>query len=320
MALPSTSSFKKWVSLSAVLGFAAFLIYVIFFSDITDVAGVLDQTNIIIYASAFAFVLVGTAFDALAWKGFLKNVGVHADFRKVFNLSWVGSFVDVLVPGGWSGDIFKTYLLTKESKVDGAKAAASIVIKNVLESLITLTFLITGMVLLMSNYTWDGGIMIAVGTTMFLLSLPSIIAIYLSTHITASEKLFRGLKRLSARINRKNTTATDFDDKIRNSLNEFHEGIMTIKTKPKSILKPLTFQILSWTFNVLTLLIIFASLGQLIGFDKILITNTIVNNIQCQGVALVGVAQMVSSTIYMSLGISSALSIASSLLAGFASF
>lgn len=317
----SNPSFKKWVSLSAVFGFAAFLVYLYFFSDIGDVAGVLEQTNLSIYVLAFICVLAGVAFDSLTWGQLLKNLDVDVGFRKVFNLSWVGSFVDALVPSGWSGDIFKTYVLTKESNVDGAKAAASIVIKNVLESLITLSFLITGIVLLVVNYTVESGIFIVVGTTMFFLTLPLIIVVCLSTNLAASEKLFRWLKRTVARIKgRKVDTSSGFEDKIKSSLNEFHDGIMTIKNRPRSIVKPLIFQVAAWVFDLVGLLLIFASLGRFIGFDKILITNTIVNNIQSQGVALAGFAQMVSSTVYTILGISSALSIASSLLAGFASF
>lgn len=318
--LTSTPSFRKWVALSATLGFTAFLVYVFFFTDIWDVAGVLEQTNVTIYALAFVCVFAGVTFDALTWRQLLKNLSLNVGFRKIFNLSWVGGFVDALVPGGWSGDIFKTYLLTKETTVDGAKAAASIVIKNILESLITLSFLFMGITLLIVNYGVDRGIIIAVGTTMFLLTLPLIIVIYLSTNMGASEELLRWMKRLTARGKGENTDTSASEVKIKKSLNEFHEGIMTIKTKPKSIIKPLILQIFAWVFDLLALLLIFASLGQFIGFDKVLIANTIVNNIQSQGVALAGFAQVVSSTVYTVLGISTVMSIASSLLAGLASF
>jgi uncharacterized protein (TIRG00374 family) len=321
MMLGSNPSFKKWVSLSAALGFAAFLAYLYFFSDIGDVAGVLEQTNLSVYVFAFICVLAGVIFDSLTWRQLLKNLYVDVSFRKVFNLSWVGSFVDALVPSGWSGDIFKTYVLTKEISVDGAKAAASIVIKNVLESLITLSFLITGMVLLIVNYSVESGIFIVVGTAMFLLTLPLVIVVYLSTNLVASEKLLRWLKRIVARLKgKKAETSSGFEDKIKNSLNQFHEGIMTIRTKPRSIVKPLVFELVAWVFEMLGLVLIFVSLGRFIGLDKILITNTIVNSIQSQGVALAGFAQVVSSTVYTILGISAVLSIASSLLAGFASF
>ncbi len=321
LGLSSNSSFSKWISLSAVLGFIAFIVYLWFFSDIGDVAGVLERTNLYVYGLAFICVLAGVAFDSLTWKQLLKNNGADVGFRKLFSLSWVGSFVDALIPGGWSGDIFKTYVLIKESNVAGPKAAASIVVKNVIESLITMSFLIVGIVLLALNYPVEIGILLAVGTTMVLLTLPLIIVVYVSMSVHASEKLFRWFKWTTARVKgQKGDASSGFEDKIRSSLNEFHEGIVSIKTRPRSIVKPLIFQIGAWVFDLLALTLIFASLGRFIGFDKILITNTIVNSIQSQGVALAGFAQMISSTIYTVLGISAVLSIASSLLAGFASF
>jgi uncharacterized protein (TIRG00374 family) len=316
----SKPSFKKWVSLSAVLGFAAFLLYIYFFTDITDVAGVIGNTNIPTYALAFLTVLGGTVFNALTWRSILGNLSVKTTFRRVFNLSWVGIFVDAVVPGGWSGDIFKAYLLSKDPNADGAKTAASIVIKNVLELLVTLAALMTGMVLLALNYTLDFGVTIAIGATMFFLALPLIIVIYLSTNLRTTEKILKWTKRLSARIRGKQADASDTPTKIQNSLTEFHDGIMTMKTNPKSIIRPVLFQTLAWAFDILTLFLIFAAIGHAVGPDKVIITNTIVVNLQSQGVAFAGFAQVVSSTVYTVLGISSMVSIASTLLAGFASF
>ena len=51
-----------------------------------------------------------------------------------------------------------------------------------------------------------------------------------------------------------------------------------------------------------------------------MITNTIVSNIQGQGVALAGVSQIVSGALYEALGISQGLAYAAGLLALFAGF
>ena len=93
-----------------------------------------------------------------------------------------------------------------------------------------------------------------------------------------------------------------------------------MKVKPKAMLRPVSFQVLSWVFDIMTLFIVFVSLGYAVGLDKVVITNTLVVGLQTQGIALFGLAQMVSSTIYIVLGISPLLAIASSLMAGIASF
>jgi len=62
-----------------------------------------EGTNPLIYGLAFAFVIIASAFDALAWKATLDGLSVKTTFGRVFSLSWVGHFIDTLNPGGLSG-------------------------------------------------------------------------------------------------------------------------------------------------------------------------------------------------------------------------
>ena len=112
--LTKKPAFKKWVTLSAALGFAFFMLYLLFFTNFAEVGKVIGSTNVAIYVLAFVCVVVASAFDALAWKSTLDGLSVKTTFRRIFSLSWVGHFVDTLIPGGLSGEVFKTYLLTKD--------------------------------------------------------------------------------------------------------------------------------------------------------------------------------------------------------------
>ena len=76
--------------LSAVLGFAAFMVYLVFFTDFAQVSTVIGGTNVPIYVLAFVCVIVGSVFDALAWKTTLDTLKVKTTFRRIFSLSWVG--------------------------------------------------------------------------------------------------------------------------------------------------------------------------------------------------------------------------------------
>jgi uncharacterized protein (TIRG00374 family) len=312
--------YKKWISISALLGFVAFMLYLYFFTDFTQVGKAIEGTNLVIYGLAFLCVLCSTIFDTLTWKATLNSLAVKTTFARTFNLSWVGHFVDTLIPGGWTGDVFKTYLLAKDKNVQGSKAAASIVIKNVLELLVVLGSLIVGLTFLSLNYSVNSIVVIAIGITLVFLAFPLILIIYLSTNIEATKKVFSLIQRISEKFKREKTYSDAFQEKLHTQIMEFHEGIMSIKKNPKSMVKPVVFQTLTWVFDLLTLFFVFAALNTIIGVDKIIITNTIVNNIQGQGVALAGFSQIVSSTLYTVLGIAPFLAIASSLLAGFASF
>ena len=288
MYLPSNSYFRNWIIISTVLGVTLFVLYSIFSTNIQEVFLIIEKTNIGLLALAFVCVLGAVIFNTLSWQNILKNLNIKIKFRKVFDLSWVGIFIDALIPGGWSGDIFKAYLLSKDEKADGAKSAASIVIKNILELLITLAALITGITLLTLNYTLEGTILIALGTTMFLLSLPLIIIIYLATNLKATQKLIKTLNKIITKIKKHPTNTADLEQKLTSQLEEFHNGLKTIKTNPKSFLRPALFQTAAWVFDILTLFIIFVSLGYIIGPDKVIITNSIVIQLQSQGIALAG--------------------------------
>ena len=128
---------KKWVSLLAIIGFIIFVIYLFFFTDITKVELIISGISIPIYFLVFLCIVGEALFNSLAWKAVLDNVSVKTTFKRIFCLGRVGAFLDCIIVGGWSGDIFMTYLLGKDEGVDIVKVAASVIIKDILELLVT---------------------------------------------------------------------------------------------------------------------------------------------------------------------------------------
>ncbi len=212
-----------------------------------------------------------------------------------------------------------TYLLGGDEGVDVVKVAASVIVKDILELLVTLLALIVGMFLLILNYSIDTFVLVAIGVTMAFFALPLILIVYLSTNISVTKKLLQFLVQVIAKIKHKKTDV-EFGEKIVVQIANFHDVVMIIKEKPKSMVKPMIFQTMTWICSIAALYLVFISLGSFIGFDKIIITNTIVSTISNQGIALTGFSQIVSSGIYQVLGINISMAQASSLLWGFASF
>ena len=311
---------KKYVSITSLIGFSAFVLYMLFFSNLASIVGVIGKTSLTVYTLAFLCVLFGAVFDALAWHQILRRLDVKTTFRRVFTLSWVGIFVDAIVPSGWSGDVFKAYLLSKDRGADGSKTAASIVVKKVFELLMTLSALVFGLALLVFDYSLESEIVILIGVMMVLLSLPLILIIYLSLSAKTSQFVFRFLRRFSTLIRGKNSDTLEFESKLKKSISEFHDGLLMLKTAPKKMFQPIIFQFASWIFSILTLFFIFASLGYIISPDKIIITNSITSNLQTQGLALAGFMPLLSSLLYRMLGTAALVSVASSLLATFPTF
>jgi uncharacterized membrane protein YbhN (UPF0104 family) len=121
MMLTEKPQFKKWVTLSAVLGFTVFILYLVLFTDFTQVGIEIAGMNLPIYLLAFVFVVCSTIFNALNWKAILNTLQVETTFSRIFSLTWVAIFIDSLIPGGWTGDLFKTYLLAKDKEVQDPK-------------------------------------------------------------------------------------------------------------------------------------------------------------------------------------------------------
>lgn len=307
------------MSVIALIGFLAFLYYLFFFTDFAQVEVIIGGTNVPVYLLAFAAEIATVVFDALAWRAILIYLGAGVGFRRMFELTWVGIFVDILIPGGWVGDLSKTYLVIKEDNVHSPKAIAAIVIKDILELFFILGSLLIGVTFLLSFYSISGVIMTAILVTLLFLSLPLLLIIVLALNTRATEKLLNGLYKFVHKI-KGEETGKYLKDKTKTQIQEFHDGIVLIRKNPKGIIKPIIYQTISGIFSILILLFVFYALGTNIEFDKVLITYTIVGVIQGQGVILAGFSQVVFSTLYVILGIAPALSVASSLLEGFAGF
>ena len=139
-------------------------------------------------------------------------------------------------------------------------------------------------------------------------------------NVGATEKLLRIIEGVSAKIKGKEFKSAALKEKVHSQITEFRDGIISIKKNPKAVVKPIVFQSLAWFFEVLSLFMVFIALGSFIGIDKVIITNSIVANVQGQGVALAGLSQIVSGGLYEALGITAGIAVASSLLAGFTGF
>src|SRR4030066_811271 len=310
---------KKWVSLLAIIGFIIFVVYLFFFTDLVEVAVIISGISVPTYFLVFVCVIGEALFNSIAWKATLDNVSVKTTFKRVFCLGWVGAFLDCIIVGGWSGDIFIAYLLGRDKGVDVIKVAASVIVKDIIELLVTILSLIIGMILLILNYSINAFILAAIGITIMFFALPLILIVYLSTNISVTKRLLQFLARVIARIRHKKPS-DEFEQKIATQITNFHDVIMIIKKKPKSMIKPVIFQTMTWVCSIAALFLVFVSLGTIMGLDKIMITNKIVSTISNQGVALAGFSQMISSNLYQVLGINNPLAKPSSLLAGFRGF
>ncbi len=298
-----SSSIKKLILVSALLGYAALVLYLIYFVGLNELAIVIGKANIGIYLLAIASLIASLTFHTLVWYQLLRSLSVKLSLRRTYVLYWVGVFVDNLIPGGWSGDLFKAYLLNKDPSIQSGKAVASVVAKNVYEAIFNFGSLVFALILLFLNYQLEGSLLISLGGIMLLLTLPLLVLLLASFKPGVAKKIINSVFCFISRLGRNRWNFAILQKKVEKGLSDYHEGIKSLLENPRLFLKPMILSFFAWGFEVLTLLFVFASLGQLIQLDKVVIVRSIAGNVEAQGYAFVGYAQIITSEIYGALGV-----------------
>ena len=144
---------------------------------------------------ALSSVALSILFHTLVWFKLLNYLSIKISFRRTLSLYWVGIFVDNLIPGGWSGDLFKAFLLSREPNVEGGKAVASVVVKNMYEAIFNLGNMVLGLVLLLLNYSFESSILFSIGMVMVLLTLPLVILLIISFKPEGAKKVVAAFMR-----------------------------------------------------------------------------------------------------------------------------
>jgi len=151
---------------------------------------------------------------------------------------------------------------------------------------------------------------------MFLLTLPLVILLLASFKPEGAKKIVAALFRFISRVGRNRWKLAALEAKVEKALGDYHEGMKILLQNPRMLFRPMILSFFAWGFEVITLLFVFASLGQLIPIDKVVIVRSIAGNVEAQGYAFVGYAQIITSKIYEALGVPVAIGASVALLSG----
>ncbi len=311
-----STSLRKCIIIVALLGYIAMLFYLFYFVGIEELISVIKEVNLTIYALALSSVLISLIFHTLVWFQLLKSLSIKISFRKTHVLYWVGVFIDNLIPGGWSGDLFKAYLLNKDPKVQSGKAVASVVAKNLYETIFNLGSMGLGLILLLLNYTLEGSLLIALGGIMLLLTTPLIILLIASFRPKSAEKVIDTTFNVFNKATRKCFKLSELKSKVKKGFGNYHEGMRILLGNRRVLLNPVLFSFIAWGLEIITLLLVFTSLGAIISPDKVIIVRSVAGNVEAQGFAFAGYAQILTTTLYTVIGVNLGIAASAALLGG----
>jgi len=321
-------SIKKSIAFIAV-GLLAFILYLYFYVGFGEILDVLQQVNpmeyVLYYSLTFVAILLSIFFYSLTWHKLMKVLSINMSPLKAFLYSWLGNFVDLVIPlETVTGELAKVYLVCRETKYPAGNVVASIVSHRIISTLIALGGLIAGSVFLIFTYKAVSYILsllvvMVLGTAAFI-----IILFYLCFAEEAVKKLANGLIRLAEVITRNRIKLDNLREKVQYNVSLFHQGIGTFGKQPKYLVEPIVYAFVSWFFHVVTYFLVFYALG----FPEIstrvsetIVVYSISMAVQTLPLSLpVGLVEIVMTSLYALLGVPLAVSGAATTLIRIVSF
>ncbi len=302
-----------------LVGILIFLAYIYFFVGITEIVAILKSVNLFYYGIAVAVLFLSMISNSLTWQYFMRPLSVKVPFRKTFLFTWIGVFVDLLVPAeSISGDASKVYLMTKESSENAGKVVASVVSHRILAMIISLGSLVFSSIMLytiqyeLPVFVLNLVLLIIVGTgvTLFFLSL-------LVLKETFTQRIIDAVLRFLAFVSRNRLKIDNIRTKAKKALSAFHGSIAVLRKNPKNLVVPVFFSIVSWIFSIFLSYLVFVSLGHPVDFILITIVFSISVNIQSIPLGIpaeVGVVEIVMTSLYGLLGVEAGIAAAATVL------
>jgi uncharacterized protein (TIRG00374 family) len=305
---------SKPILIVLAMGLVAFLLYLFFYVDPAVVVQTLAQTNLAIYAVAFLAYALNTVFSSMVWYRLLNSLEVKVSKRKAFLYTWVGLFFEATVPQlGWSAEVSKTYMLSKDSKVDAGKIGASVVWQKIFNMTLTVAMLSTGLALVLLSYELDLLAAFAIGLVLAL-SIATLGIVYYVTLKPAATKTLLGWAVRVVKFFRKNWNPQGFLSKAEVMLGNFHGGVAQLRAKPGALVMPLVYSVTSFILEVSVFFLTFAALGQPLRIDAIFIVFTLTGVLQTVGVSFFGFPELIMASTLRALFISPEIAVAVTLL------
>jgi len=265
-----------------LLGVLIFVAYLHFFVGIPEIVTIIQSVNLVYYFLAVAVLFLNMLTNSLTWQYFLRPLSIKIPFRKTLLYTWIGVFVDLLVPAeSISGDATKAYMMTKGSGENAGKVVASVVGHRILSMIIPLGSLIFSFVLL---YIRKIKVPVVVSGLTLLIIVGTFISLFFIFLFILKEKLAQrligSLLRFLGFVTRGRLNIDGIKTKAVKALSAFHDSIDTFRKNPKSLVPPILFSLTGWFFSILLSYLVFVSLGQQVDFVIIMVVHSISVTIQ----------------------------------------
>jgi len=313
--LEPRQSAKKSAFIMAI-GLLAFFAYLYFFVGFNEITETLRRVNpleySLYYSTTIAALVLSVLFYALAWHELLKVLSIEIGAKKSFLYSWLGNFVDLVIPlETMSGEITRAYLVYGDLKDHFGKAVASLVCHRIVSILTTLSMLILSSLYLILNYPVQPEVLYLLVTVTAGTATTIIALFYLSVRESAAQRLVNLLIRLAAAVTGRRLSSDSLREKAERALSAFHQGVKTFGRNPRDLVKPLVYSYISWFLHLSIYFLVFFALGfrEVTGYaTQMVIVFSISLAVQTIPIGFpVGLVEIVMTSLYVLFGISPAI-------------
>jgi hypothetical protein len=227
-------------------------------------------------------------------------------------------YVDTIVPAqSISGEITRTYLLTRDKCGPFGKVVASLYTHRILGTGINAGALLAGVVLL----TFGGNVNPLVFNLIILVAAVIVALIILMTALSFRPQWTASIVNWGTSVAQKISRGKYSFDKYREETVEimahFHDSMNGFRHKPKAMAYSLFYLLVSWFFSLSIPFLVFISLGHPVSMSVILVTSAIFLAVKSIPVGIpfeVGLPEAVMTTLYISMGVPGALAATATIL------
>lgn len=289
-----------------IIGLLAFVIYLIFMVNIGEMIDVIKRTDFSVYSLSFVATLTEMFFFALAWHYFLVPLSTTISFKKVFQYSWIGNFIDLLVPAeSVSGEISRVYFVSQDG-VDAGKVVASVLMQRISGMLLNMGALIIGALYLLLVKAFLPSlirnlVLLVVVTTGFFLMLFFVLCFKEDWMLKLVDKIFDKVIVFLERVSGGRWNLYEWKERTAEGVKTFYKALKVLSANPKKLILPVISSVLAWFFSIVTYYLVFAAMGYTISLATLIIVHSLVIALKSVPVGIpaeMGVTEIAMTTFF----------------------
>ncbi len=307
-----------------IIGILVFILYLVLFVNIPEMLNVMQQVNLLIYSLAAFILIVETFLFTMTWQYLLLPLSVKIPLKKAFLYVWIGAFADLIIPAeSVSGEIIKTYLVSKEPNINLGKVVASLISQRILGTVTTTATLFIGLLTLLAlNYSLSDLMLQILIFVTFASAVAFALLVVVCVKEKWTERSVNAVMRFIERVSKGRFRLERFQARIVDALKAFHESMRVYGSKPSKLILPTLLYVATWFSSVAIAFLVFVSIeyvepNMLILLLQLAIVHTLLTAIKSIPIGVpaeVGLPDIMMTTLFILFGIPADISAAATVL------